>query len=357
MSKFRVDDIDKNESKLLNRVRTLYQNYKINEFEIEQIETKLHKYEPLLIPSEKRFVLYPIEYLDIWDLYKKHQSTYWIAEELDFSKDIIQWNSSSVSDGDRFFLKHIFAFFASFDGIINENLVEKFYDEIQVPEARCFYGFQIMIENIHNEVYSLLIDKFADDENEKSTLLNSIKNFSAIQKMAKWALDWIKSDKPFYYRILKAAFTEGIFFSGAFCPIFYFKKRGLFGGLTFANELISRDESLHVEGSILMYNHLKYRLPEIIVHNIAKEVVELSCEFITESLPCDLIGMNKIEMTKYIKYVTDRLLVQLNYNKLYNIDNPFPWMDLISTEVKTNFFEKKVSMYSKSKIKENDGNN
>lgn len=318
-------------------------------FELEKIYEK--NFDPLFIENKKRFVMYPIEYDNIWKMYKKHQSTYWIAEEIDLSKDTNHWKQ--LNDNERYFLKYILAFFASFDGIVNENLIEQFFSEIQLSEARSFYCMQINMENIHSETYSLLIEHFAESEVEKLQLLNvlgDIKQYKSIQKMAEWAQSWASSDRPFNQRIVVFTFIEGVWFSGPFASIFYFKKRGLLPGLTFSNELISRDEGLHMDFGVELHKLLKIKAHENIIHDIAKNIVNFSIEFTTESLPCNLIGMNSSEMIKYIKYVADRLLTQLDCKKIWNETNPFSWMDLISTEVKTNFFERKPGNYSKAKV-------
>lgn len=313
------------------------------------IEKKLEQFEPLLIENKDRFVLLPINYHDIWQMYKKHQSTYWVAEEIDLLKDIDHWNKD-LSPNDRHFITYVLAFFASFDGIVNENLTERFMSEVQIPEARTFYGFQVMIENVHSEVYSLLIDTFISDPIEKAKVFKAIENFPSIKKMAEWALKWAKSDLPFNRRILAYTCIEGIMFSGPFSSIYWIKKRGIMPGLTFSNELISKDEGLHMEFGILMHNSLKYPATTEVIHEIVTESVNLCREFISESLPCKLIGMNSTEMTQYIEYVADRLLTKLGAPKIWNSVNPFTgWMEMISLETKTNFFERKVAEYSKSK--------
>ena len=313
------------------------------------IEKELEKYEPLLIENNNRFVILPINYHDIWKMYKKHQSTYWVAEEIDLLKDIDHWNKE-LSPNDRHFITYVLAFFASFDGIVNENLTERFMSEVQIPEARSFYGFQIMIENVHSEVYSLLIDTFISDPLEKDKIFKAIENFPSIKKMAQWAIKWTKSDLPFNRRILAYTCIEGIMFSGPFSSIYWIKKRGIMPGLTFSNELISKDEGLHMEFGILMHNSLKYPANTNIIHEIVTECVDLCREFINESLPCKLIGMNSNDMTQYIEYVADRLLIKLGAPKIWNSTNPFVgWMEMISLETKTNFFERKVAEYSKSK--------
>ena len=333
---------------LIGTIRNLKESGHPDKDYINQLEIQLEQYDPLFIDNIKRLTLYPIQYPEIWSMYKDHQSTFWIAEEIDFSKDDAPWKN--LKEEERYFLKHVLAFFASFDGIVNENLVTNFYNKVQNPEARSFYGFQLMIENIHSEVYSLLIAKFASDINEQNALLNAIETIPSIKNMAQWALKWAHADKPFNQRILIYTCIEGIMFSGPFCAIFFFKKRGLLHGLTFSNEQISKDEGLHMQFGVLMHHLQLNPATQETIHEITSEAVHLCSEFITESLPCSLIGMNATEMIKYIQYVADRLLVMLGCDKIWNSENPFPWMDLISTEVKTNFFERKVSQYAKSKI-------
>jgi len=303
--------------------------------------------EPLLKDNPNRFVILPIQYDDIWAMYKKAQASFWTAEEVDLEKDLRDWNEK-LKDDERYFISHVLAFFAASDGIVNENLVERFMQEVQIPEARCFYGFQIMMENIHSEMYSLLIDTYIKDRRERERLFNAIETFPAIKKKAQWALRWINSNRATYAeRVIAFASVEGIFFSGSFAAIFWLKKRGLMPGLSFSNELISRDEGLHTDFACLMYKHLVNKPDKERVYEIVKDAVDIECEFLTEALPVRLIGMNSDLMVEYIKFVADRLLVELDCEKLYNTTNPFDFMENISLEGKTNFFEKKVGEYQK----------
>jgi len=305
--------------------------------------------EPLLKENPQRFVILPINYDDIWKMYKKAMASFWTAEEIDLSMDLADW--AKLKDDEKHFIKHVLAFFAASDGIVNENLVERFMQEVQVPEARCFYGFQIAMENIHSETYSLLIDTYIKDPAERHQLFNAIETVPAVQKKAKWALNWINADNASYAeRIVAFASVEGIFFSGSFAAIFWLKKRGLMPGLTFSNELISRDEGLHTDFACLMYKHLVNKLSEKRVLQIVCEAVEIEIEFLTEALPCRLIGMNGDLMSQYIKYVADRLLLELGCNKVYNVENPFDFMENISLDGKTNFFEKRVGEYQKAGV-------
>jgi len=301
--------------------------------------------ELLLTPDDNRFVMFPIKCDDIWKMYKKQVDCFWRAEEIDLSKDITHWESLNADE--RYYISMILAFFAASDGIVLENLASRFMNDVQLAEARAFYGFQIAIESIHSEVYSLLIDSYIKDKEEKSKLFNAIQNFPCIKKKSDWAQKWIHDNRSsFATRLIAFACVEGIFFSGAFCSIYWLKKRGLMPGLTFSNELISRDEALHCEFAVLLYSKLQKKTDKIRVYEIIKEAVEIETEFICEALPCKLIGMNSDLMTQYIKFVADRLVVQLGYKKIYNIANPFPWMEMISLEGKTNFFEKRVDSYS-----------
>ena len=305
--------------------------------------------EPLLTENDSRYVMFPIQDNDIWKMYKKQVDCFWRAEEIDLSKDIVQWNSETLNDNERYFISMILAFFAASDGIVTENLAVRFMSDVQLAEARAFYGFQIAIENIHNEVYSLLIDSLIKSEEQKSKLFAGINNFPCIKKKSDWALRWINDKRSsFYTRLIAFACIEGIFFSGAFCSIYWLKKRGLMPGLTFSNELISRDEALHTEFAILLYNKTQKRYSKQKVHEIIKEAVEIEKEFICEALPCRLIGMNSKLMSQYIEFVADRLSLQLGYEKIYNSLNPFDFMEMISVEGKTNFFEKRVSEYALS---------
>lgn len=302
--------------------------------------------DPLLVPDDSRFVMFPIQHNDIWNMYKKHVDCFWRAEEIDLSKDTIQWNEKLNND-ERHFISLILAFFAASDGIVLENLGLRFMNDIQLSEARAFYGFQIAMENIHSETYSLLIDAYIKDRNEKDQLLNAIQNYDCIKRKASWAQKWIyDNNSTFAKRLVAFACVEGIFFSGSFCSIFWLKKRGLMPGLTFSNELISRDEALHCEFAVLLHSKLVDKLSPDVIHEIIRESVEVETNFICEALPCRLIGMNSDLMSQYIKFVADRLALQLGCDKIYNELNPFSFMELISLESKTNFFEKKVDAYA-----------
>jgi ribonucleoside-diphosphate reductase beta chain len=306
--------------------------------------------EPILQPNDNRFVIFPIQHDDLWDWYKKQQACFWTAEEIDLHADTVDWNTK-LTDDERYFIKHILAFFAASDGIVNENLAENFVNEVQFSEAKFFYGFQIMMENIHSETYSLLIDTYVKDEVEKGKLFNAIENFPAIKKKADWALKWIESDS-FAERLIAFAAVEGIFFSGAFCSIFWLKKRGLMPGLTFSNELISRDEGMHCDFAVHLHNHhIVNKVPKNRIREIIVDALNIEREFITESLPVSLIGMNAKLMTEYLEFVADRLLEEFNCEKEYNAVNPFDFMEMISLEGKTNFFEKRVSEYQKAGVK------
>lgn len=310
--------------------------------------------EPLLVADDNRFVTFPIKYDDIWQMYKKQVDCFWRAEEIDLSKDLNDWQS--LKDDERTFISMILAFFAASDGIVVENLAERFMSDIQVAEARAFYGFQIAMENIHSETYSLLIETYIKNNEEKERLFNAITVFPCIKKKADWAQKWIHDNRSsFATRLVAFACVEGIFFSGAFCSIYWMKKRGLMPGLTFSNELISRDEALHCEFAILLYSKLVKKMSKAKFNELIKEAVEIECEFICEALPCRLIGMNSQLMSQYIQFVADRLCLQMGYDKIYNATNPFDFMELISLESKTNFFEKKVDSYAlANKTKSND---
>ena len=309
--------------------------------------------EPILQPNKDRFVIFPIQHHDIWEWYKKCEASFWTAEEIDLSEDLNDWKEK-LTDDERYFIKHILAFFAASDGIVNENLAENFVNEVQYSEAKFFYGFQIMMENIHSETYSLLIDTYVKDPKEKDNLFNAIETFPAIKKKADWALKWIDSDS-FAERLIAFAAVEGIFFSGAFCSIFWLKKRGLMPGLSFSNELISRDEGVHCDFAVHLHNnHLVNQVPKKRIREILVDALNIEREFITESLPASLIGMNSKLMVQYLEFVTDRLLVELNCEKEYNVTNPFDFMDMISLQGKTNFFEKRVSEYQKAGVLNND---
>ncbi len=306
--------------------------------------------EPILKENKDRFVIFPIQHIDLWTWYKICEACFWTAEEIDLSNDIADWNHK-LNDDERYFIKHILAFFAASDGIVNENLAENFVNEVQYSEAKFFYGFQIMMENIHSETYSLLIETYVEDPEEKDRLFKAIEVFPAIKKKADWALKWIESDS-FAERLIAFAAVEGIFFSGAFCSIFWLKKRGLMPGLTFSNELISRDEGMHCDYAVHVHNnHLVDKVPKQRIREILVDALNIEREFITESLPVRLIGMNADLMTRYLEFVTDRLLVQLEVEKEFNVDNPFDFMEIISIEGKTNFFEKKVAEYQKAGVK------
>ncbi|ESK81647.1 ribonucleotide reductase small subunit [Moniliophthora roreri MCA 2997] len=306
--------------------------------------------EPLLKESKRRFVLFPIQYPEIWQMYKKAEASFWTAEEMDLSKDLHDWNNR-MNDNERHFISHVLAFFAASDGIVNENLVERFSNEVQAAEARCFYGFQIMMENIHSETYSLLIDTYIKDPRQREHLFDAVETIPCVKRKADWALRWI-SDKrsTFGERLVAFAAVEGIFFSGSFAAIFWMKKRGLMPGLTFSNELISRDEGMHTDFACLLFSHLKRRPHPDTVKRIITEAVKIEQEFLTDALPVSLIGMNAKLMCQYIEFVADRLLVALGNDKVYNSTNPFDFMDMISLQGKTNFFEKRVSDYSKAGI-------
>ncbi|MDR6569688.1 ribonucleoside-diphosphate reductase beta chain [Chitinophaga ginsengisegetis] len=303
--------------------------------------------EILLKENKDRFVLLPIKYPKIWEQYKKHEASFWTAEEIDLSSDLKDW--AGLNDGERHFISHVLAFFAASDGIVNENLAVNFMSEVQIPEARCFYGFQIMMENIHSETYALLIDTYVKDAAEKDRLFHAIDTVPAVKKKAEWALRWIENGN-FAERLVAFAAVEGIFFSGSFCSIFWLKKRGLMPGLTFSNELISRDEGLHCEFACLLYSMLENKLSEEQVHNIIRDAVSYEKEFITEALPVGLIGMNAELMSQYIEFVADRWIGELGYTKIFNASNPFDFMEMISLQGKTNFFEKRVGDYQKSGV-------
>lgn len=306
--------------------------------------------EPILQENKNRFVIFPIQHNDIWQWYKKQEASFWTAEEIDLHQDVVDWKK--LNDDERYFLKHILAFFAASDGIVNENLAENFVNEVQYSEAKFFYGFQIMMENIHSEMYSLLIDTLVDNDAEKDELFNAIERFPAIKKKADWALRWIESES-FAERLIAFAAVEGIFFSGAFCSIFWMKKRGLLPGLATSNEFISRDEGLHRDFACHLHNnHLVNKVSTERITQIITEALDIEREFITESLPVNLIGMNAGLMSEYLEFVTDHLLETLNCPKIYNTANPFDFMDMISLEGKTNFFEKRVSEYKKAGVGE-----
>jgi len=310
--------------------------------------------EPLLTPDDNRFVMFPIQHNDIWQMYEKQVDCFWRPQEIDLTKDVIQWDTLNADE--KHFISMILAFFAASDGIVLENLATRFMGDVQISEVRAFYGFQIAMENIHSHTYSLLIETLIKNSEEKDMLFRAIEHYPCIQKKAEWAKKWIHDNRSsFASRLIAFACIEGIFFSGAFCSIFWLKKRGLMPGLTFSNELISRDEALHCEFAILLYSKLLKKLHKTRIYEIVREAVDIENEFICEALPCRLIGMNSTSMTQYIKFVADRLLLQLGYEKIYNVTNPFDFMEMISIESKTNFFEKRVSEYAlanKSKLDE-----
>ena len=309
--------------------------------------------EPLLAADDNRFVMFPIKHNDIWEMYKKQVDCFWRAEEIDLTKDLKDWES--LNQDERFFISMILAFFAASDGIVLENLAMRFMNDVQLSEARAFYGFQIAMENIHSHTYSLLIETYIKNSEEKSRLFNAIEHFPSIKKKSDWAQKWIHDNRSsFATRLIAFACVEGIFFSGAFCSIFWIKKRGLLPGLTFSNELISRDEALHCEFAVLLYSKLLKKMNKARVHEIIKEAVEIETEFICDALPCRLIGMNSQMMTQYIQFVADRLCVQLGYDKIYNVINPCDFMELISLESKGNMFERKIGEYGLANKTQND---
>lgn len=305
--------------------------------------------EPMLTENSGRFVLFPIQHDNIWKMYKTAVASFWTTEEIDLSSDIVDWNTK-LNDNERYFIKHILAFFAASDGIVNENLVLNFMREVQYPEARCFYGFQIAIENIHAETYSLLIDTYIKDNEEKSRLFNALDTVPCVKKKADWALRWIENAPSFAHRLVAFAAVEGIFFSGSFCAVYWLKKRGLMPGLTFSNELISRDEGMHTDFACLLYSMLENKINADEVTAIIREAVEYEKEFVSTAIPVSLIGMNAEMMGEYLEFVADRLLISLGYEKTFNASNPFPWMEMISLQGKTNFFEKRVGDYQKSGV-------
>lgn len=306
--------------------------------------------ETILADNELRFVMFPIKYNKGWKMYKEAISNFWTAEEISFSDDVLQWTTDTkITQDDKKFIINVLAFFAASDGIVIENLAIRFMKEVQIPELRAFYGFQIAIENIHSEVYSLLIDNLISDQKQKDETFRAIQTYPIIKKMAEWTTKWINSDKPFAQRLLAFICVEGILFSGPFCAIFWLKKRGLLPALTFSNELISRDEGLHTKFGCYIYTDLlEHKESYEKVIEIMKECVELEIEFINDSIPCNLLGMNATSMEQYIKYVGNKILEMLEYKHYWDVQNPYPWMDLISCDVKTNFFEKRVSEYARA---------
>ncbi|MDX1912242.1 MAG: ribonucleoside-diphosphate reductase small subunit [Saprospiraceae bacterium] len=305
--------------------------------------------EPILAENPDRFVILPINYAEVWKMYKTSVASFWTAEEVDLTQDITDWEKK-LNDDERHFIKHVLAFFAASDGIVNENLVLNFMREVQIPEARCFYGFQVAIENIHAEMYSLLIDTYIKDPKEKDYLFHALQNLPCVAKKGEWALRWIENAPTFAHRLIAFAAVEGIFFSGSFCSIYWLKKRGLMPGLTFSNELISRDEGMHTDFACLLYSMMQNKIDPAEVKAIITEAVEFEKEFITDALPVSLIGMNAEMMSQYIEFVADRLLMSLGCEKTFGTANPFPWMDMISIQGKTNFFEKRVGDYQKAGV-------
>ena len=349
MAEIKISEVEYN--KLLSQIDNLKNEVKMlkNEQNVEKSD------ELVLSEDEQRYVIFPIKYDKVWEMYKKAEANFWTAEELDLSKDKKDFYEK-MNDNERYFIENILAFFAASDGIVNENLGERFYNEIQIQEAKFFYGFQIAVENIHSETYSLLIETYVKDNVKKEKLFNAIETIPSVKKKAEWAIKWINDkDATLGTRVIAFAAVEGIFFSGSFCSIFWLKKRGLMPGLCHSNELISRDEGLHTEFAVLIYSMLKNKPSKEIVYEIIKEAVELEKEFITESLPCNLIGMNMVLMKQYIEYIADRLLLMLGLEKIYHKENPFEWMELISVQGKTNFFEKRVGEYANiAKSNQND---
>lgn len=303
--------------------------------------------DPILDVSSDRFAMFPIKYTELWNMYKDSEALFWTAEEIDLAADLKDWRS--LKDTEKHFIKHVLAFFATSDGIVNENLAARFYKEVQIPEARAFYSMQMLIETIHAETYSLLIDTYINDQDEKNFLFKSLETMPIIKKKADWALKWIDSDASFAERLMAFACVEGLFFSSSFCSIYWLKDRGLMPGLSFSNELISRDEGIHTDFAILLHNHLQpqNRIEEHRIRDLVREAVSIECEFAKESLPVSLIGMNSDHMEQYIKFCADRLLVQAGFGQIYNTTNPFPFMERISLSNKTNFHEKKVAEYKK----------
>merc|ERR1719172_32225 len=313
----------------------------------KEFQAREHE-EPLLRENPGRWVMFPIQYPQIWEMYKKHEASFWTAEEIDLSQDTKDWDK--LSDAEQHFIKHVLAFFAASDGIVLENLAAQFSTEVQIPEARAFYGFQMAMENIHSETYSLLIEQYIREPSEKERIFDAIHTMPAVTEKAQWAVQWMQKENSFAERVIAFVAVEGILFSGSFCAIYWLKKRGLMPGLTFSNELISRDEGLHCDFACLIYKLLKHKLDDDIVHDLIRGAVAAEKEFICDALPCALIGMNAAQMIEYIEFVADRLLTALGHPKLYNTANPFDWMELISLQGKTNFFEKRVGEYQKKGV-------
>lgn len=326
--------------------RNFLKSHQVHRHKLREME----KDEPLLVENKRRFVLFPIKYHEIWQAYKRAEASFWTAEEIDLSKDIHDWNNR-MNENERFFISRVIAFFAASDGIVNENLVENFSAEVQIPEAKCFYGFQIMMENIHSETYSLLIDTYIKDPKESDFLFNAIETIPQIKEKAEWAIRWIQdSESIFAERLVAFAAIEGIFFSGSFAAIFWLKKKGLMPGLTFSNELICRDEGLHTDFACLLFAHLKNKPEHSIIEKIITEAVEIEKRYFIDALPVSLLGMNADLMNQYVEFVADRLLVAFGNPKFFNVTNPFDFMENISLAGKTNFFEKRVSDYQKAGV-------
>ncbi|CAR21522.1 Ribonucleoside-diphosphate reductase small chain 1 [Lachancea thermotolerans] len=326
--------------------RQFLKSHHVHRHQLKEME----KEEPLLMENKRRFVLFPIKYHEIWQAYKRAEASFWTAEEIDLSKDLHDWNNR-MNENERFFISRVIAFFAASDGIVNENLVENFSAEVQSPEAKCFYGFQIMMENIHSETYSLLIDTYIKDPKESDFLFNAIETIPQIKEKAEWAIRWIQDeDALFAERLVAFAAVEGVFFSGSFAAIFWLKKKGLMPGLTFSNELICRDEGLHTDFACLLFAHLKNKPDPAIIERIITEAVEIEQRYFRDALPVSLLGMNADLMNQYVEFVADRLLVALGNQKFYNVTNPFDFMENISLAGKTNFFEKRVSDYQKAGV-------
>jgi ribonucleoside-diphosphate reductase subunit M2 len=353
MSNLKMDDIDAAKAKLSFDSKPAAPAPVKEEKKLVDTPSSLKPeeiHEPLLEENKQRFVLFPIKYHEIWQMYKKHEASFWTAEEIDLSKDLHDWHNR-LNDDERYFISHVLAFFAGSDGVVNENLIQRFSNEVQVPEARCFYGFQIMMENIHAETYSLLIDTYISDVKQRNYLFNAIETIPCIKKKADWAIRWIEDqESTFAQRLVAFSAVEGIFFSGSFASIFWLKKRGLMPGLSFSNELISRDEGLHTDFACLLFQHLNNRPSKQAVEDIIVEAVGIEIEFLTEALPVGLLGMNAKLMAQYIEFVADRLLVALGNSKYYNSTNPFDFMESISLNGKTNFFEKRVGDYQKAGV-------
>lgn len=326
--------------------RNFLKSHAVHRHQLKEVERE----EPLLVENKRRFVLFPIKYHEIWQAYKRAEASFWTAEEIDLSKDIHDWNNR-MNENERFFISRVLAFFAASDGIVNENLIENFSAEVQIPEAKCFYGFQIMMENIHSETYSLLIDTYIKDPKESEFLFNAIETIPQIKEKAEWAIRWIQDEEAlFAERLVAFAAIEGVFFSGSFAAIFWLKKKGLMPGLTFSNELICRDEGLHTDFACLLFAHLKNKPDPKIVERIITEAVSIEKRYFDDALPVSLLGMNADLMNQYVEFVADRLLVALGNQKYYNVTNPFDFMENISLAGKTNFFEKRVSDYQKAGV-------